>query len=222
MSYTPKTSLLLAIVFAATGACHVASPTSADVVFNNFGPGDTYGSTDAYGLSGPQSFFGEIDAAMSFTPTGGDFLFDRADIAFLGLNQPNGVDILLAQDSGLNTPGDILETISLQDILTDPPMFTTVLTANSKRHSLLTAGHQYWLIANGVGDNFSGWVSSDTDSIGLGAYRENLGDWQTATETLRAFRIIGTAVPEPGALSLLVGASVCWQVLIVRRRRGCR
>jgi hypothetical protein len=121
----------------------LAEAAYADVIFSNFGPGDTFSSTlyDVWGsmrfISGG-TFLPDRDMAMPLIAGGGNFTFDRAELAvrLLVTLTPNELDALLLADGG-GVPGALVETIHLTGIVPGSP---GILTADSALHPLLIAG----------------------------------------------------------------------------------
>src|SRR5207253_1021749 len=116
------------------------------VVFDNFGPANTYQPNLGWAITGPTNANGQFTQGDQFTPSGTGAL-TSIDIA-MGLEQvPNHFDLFLANDAA-GLPGAVLESFSVKDAMedfgnTDPP-----ITLNSAAHPVLTSGTPYWLVAS--------------------------------------------------------------------------
>lgn len=211
-----------------------ARVSSADpvVIFNNFGPGGTYGLS-AGPILGPNAPLSEGDVtpgqwfASSFLVPDGRYELSSVDLALSVLNtlgqpvEPVNVTLRLVRDvAGL--PGtavlDTMTTIASASLFVNG----SVETATSTLRPLLTTG-MYWLIASTLDEGRSaGWMASTADMRSLpAAIRRVDGDWGR-TSPNGAFRVHAEAVdsapvPEPGTM-LLVGAGLAAAVRARRRR----
>lgn len=188
----------------------LAPLASADVLYSNFGPGDTYaldrGATLAYGgpLGGEQH-----EAAVAFTVTGGDFYFDSAEVAVLHSWGPDLVHVHLMDDEA-GAPGAVLESTTASGV-TDPFVWAPPMVATFSGSLVLREGVQYWLaLATEETDALLAWAENVEDDLGLRASRVNKGNWQTYQGDIPprpVFRINVTPVPTPGVLTLLALAA---------------
>ncbi len=205
----------LAAALATTGA-------AADVLFSNFGDGDTYslerGWTIAYG--GPLA--GAVyETAVAFTLTGGDYYLNALDLAVLLNWGPDIVYMDVHSDDG-GAPGAVLESTTASGV-TEPFVSAPPMTASFSGSLLMLDGHTYWFsLRTEQTDALASWAFNVTDDFGLYAMRINGEPWEPAygipgTDSQRGvFRVHGTAVPAPGAaagLALLACAGL-------RRRRA--
>ena len=93
-----------AVVFVAV---LITAAVQADVIYNNFGPGDTYYLGNGWLVAGPDTGTSQ-SVAMPFTPSG-SYTLDTATVAVGHINGTNSFDLALYDDaSGL--PGAALET----------------------------------------------------------------------------------------------------------------
>lgn len=203
-----------AVAFGAMGA-------SGDVLYDNFGDGDTYlldrGWTISYG--GPLG--GDVyEQAVAFTVTGGDYYFDSADLAVLNNFGPDLVYLALHADAGGNV-GAVLESTSASGV-TEPFVYAVPMNASFSGTTVLEDGQTYWLsLRTEETDALASWAFNAVDDFGLRAQQLNGGGWtphygDPGTDSQRGvFRINGTAVPAPGtsALALFACTALC------RRRR---
>ena len=182
-----------------------ASPA---VVFSNLVGTNTPGGyvVGLYG-GGPDYY----SIGYNFTvPTGSDFIFTGGAYFASSSSGTNTVNLALRSDSG-GTPGPVLESINLVNVLSSSP---GIIRFNSASNPILVRGHQYWLtaaIAN-PSTSTSIWWISPSDS-GLGASSRNDGSWSVSSTTNRgAFQILGApkanALPVPtslGGVNLSIG-----------------
>lgn len=198
-----------------------AGHASADVLFDNFGPGDTYaldiGATLAYG--GPLG--GEThEAAVAFTVTGGNYYLDSAEFAVLHNWGPDLVYANIHSDLE-SAPGTIIAGTTATGV-TQPFEWAPPMVATFDDNILLEDGETYWLaLRTEETDALLSWAHNVTDDFGLRAWRINEGPWNTAfgepgTDSQRGvFRINATPIPAPGAIMLLACGA-----LAMRRRRA--
>lgn len=194
---------ILAII-ACVWVCSLSGTARADqVIFNSFGPGDSYDSALLH-VAGSLANSGYEAVAVAFTPT---VTANVTSISFPAQGVAINVNMVLANDSGGN-PGSALETFSSIALGGD-----TILTENSVLHPSLTAGTTYWLEmlpsdpSNTFG--FGGWNGTSPNVAGLESQSNVPGFWQdVATSEIAAFDVMGTgATPEPASLSLFgIGA----------------
>ncbi len=213
---------LLSTAVALAFTAFTSAVTANEVLFDNFGPGDTYSldSGALLGYGGPT--FGEThEAATSFIVSGGDFYLNTAEFAILHNWGPDLVYADILADDG-DTPGSILDSTSASGV-TSPFVWAEPMTATFSGTIVLEEGKKYWLALRSEQEDASlGWASSLSD-WGERAWRVDGGPWNTYTSSgpplddqRSAFRITGTIVPAPGALALLGLAGLS----ATRRRRA--
>lgn len=120
---------------------------SGQVIFDDFGPGDSYLPWTAYIISDARSFFGSaVEQGDAFTtPVGSSLNLDSISIALNNLTGPNIGMVTLREDAG-GFPGDTLETWYRSNLpnfglLAPPTVLTSVGTP-------LMGGATYWVIAS--------------------------------------------------------------------------
>lgn len=203
-------------------ALSITATANADVLFNNFGSGDSYqldrGWTMSYG--GPLG--GDVfESAMPFTITGGDYYLDSANVAVLHNWGPDLVYADIRKNQG-GAPGAILESTSGTGVTTpfvwSPPMELTF--SGTLR---LEEGRTYWLaLKTPEEDALTSWAFNDINQYGTYSQRLNGGPWNVyegvpGTDSQQGvYRINGTPAPAPAALALLGIAAIASP----RRRRG--
>ena len=186
---------------------------TGDVLFNNFGPGNTYDVDNAWGTpSTPNQF----ERAMAFTVSDDYFLtMGEFGVAMSGGNPflPNIVHIgVLADNAGV--PGEMLEQVTLLNQMGIFGLFNPPLVANFSGSVLLSEGERYWMSVHTDAPTSVSWNLNSIGDQGLTALRIDGNPWTAAIGVRGVFRVHGTPVPAPGAIALL-GLFACAS----RRRR---
>ena len=219
-------------VFAFIAFCF--APTSvADIVFENFDAGGGFSATDntvavasrdGGGLGGGQA----TRLAVRFTVVGGNFTLDSLDLPISYQGDVEGNDVMrvrITQDVG--TPGATLETLSsgenIWPTFTNP--FSTITNLESSSNPLLENGQSYWIVTEptefGAGADYRWFQNTSGNDVRIIQQQQSGGlpsdPWPSSNSfNPLAFRVNGTAVPEPDSL-LLVAMGVSG--LLVKRRR---
>src|SRR6187401_2546276 len=115
------------------------SAARADVVYSNFGPGNSF-ETSAFVIAGPNApFIGSFIRSVAFTPNQ-DYYLDSVDLVLSNRQDgPKTYDVVIGGEvAGL--PGNSLEqaAVSVPDI-------RALLSATFSHTSVLHANQQYWL-----------------------------------------------------------------------------
>jgi hypothetical protein len=204
--------MLRRIIAAAAVALAVASAatTRADIVFNNFGPGDTFGTTVGWGFGNPN----DVVSSMAFTVGAGtSYKLTEIDLAAGFISGTNSVTVSIRSDSG-GTPGATLESWTIPmtgqyGTLYPPEMVTSVL------NPILAANQQYWVsLAPGAADAHGAWSLNTTADQGPVYVTIGGNPSFSGTNFRGAFRVLGTPAtgtptPEPATLvPTLIGALV--------------
>ncbi len=169
----------------------VASVGISNVIFNNFGPGDTYYINSGLTVSTGQPINSDVDSATAFAPAGGDYILTKIELA-VGLQAgPNELDVWLMSDDG-GKPGGIIETFHFSGAMGPFGTFNPPLAADSVLKPILGEGMQYWLVASVTGpDAWAGWNFNSIGDNGTLAQRFNMGPWNVHTGRRPVCRISG-------------------------------
>jgi hypothetical protein len=194
-----------------------AWPANADIIlFSNFGPGDSFTTSQGVTVSGSPTFF--LADANQFIPTITAGV-ERIDVALFVFGPSDSVILQLRADN-LGRPGTVLESYTLADL---PFVPAKVVSANSTLRTTLFAGTPYWIaVVPGSETTLGGW----NDSLGSNGLSIQSGDPDFITGFVgefstgqSAYRVVG--VPEPGSLSLAGSATITLLCLWrSRRARG--
>lgn len=181
------------------------------IIFDNFGPGDSYDTGNANDVYGPSvSASNPRACAFPFTPSA-TYQFASAELP-LGVNvfgsgPPTIVVELLSDNGGL--PGTVLESFTFTNLVKS--YSDKIVQATSILHPVLQLGTQYWLAALPGAANTSGiWNYALPNTDGNKATTPDIGQtWKLnefGEQPVSAFEIDGTpfsAVPEPSTMALM-------------------
>lgn len=188
-------------------------PIQANVVFSNYGPGNSAGLCDSGGCrywdTGKHDPEQPYSQGMAFTvPSGSSYKLSAISVtafdASLYYNpplEPATYVVSVNEDVG-GLPGAVLDQFTFSKFngadynrLHNDAVF---LTGISSRNPTLYAGTQYWLTTDVSKPNQMnvGWPMNNQGSVGHTTYRSGSGSWNSVygTETLGAFRVMGTPI----------------------------
>ena len=192
-------------------------PAQAAVIFNNFGPGDTFQATGRI-VQGPAvGTIGDVDQAASFM-TGANPTFLTSISLGMGVSGPPNVgtgplDVILAADAGGVPGSDPANATHQHKRLGDQ-----VVTVVDDGSQMLDPNTQYWVIADGEGEFDGAWRFNSIGDIGDTAGRSDGFPWNLRPmDDHYALRVEGRVVPEPAAAGLLM-LGISGVLLRLRRR----
>ena len=170
----------------------------ADVIFSDFGAGNTYSCCLNWGIGLHIPPFNTI-SAMAFTPSS-NFDLSQIDLGITWVGNTNSVIVSLENDSS-GLPGSAIESWTVSNL---PPTGSTnaIETVRPVSPVELMATQQYWIDVAGVGDASAAWNWNVVGAIGPYAQRGG-GSFVLNDGTLGAFDVLGTPIPEPSFVWLL-------------------
>jgi hypothetical protein len=172
-----------------------ASAAQSAVVFDNFGPGDSYDSSIGWTIST------EIIQGMGFSPVSAGFLAS-IDIAAGTTGSPPTPYTLTLRADDAGVPGLVLETLNFP-VTTSFGTNNAPTTAAAAGTTLLSPGTLYWLVASSPTGVNVPWHHNSTDDTGPRAFSVNGAPWVATTSPRGAFRVTVAQAPEPTTLALL-------------------
>lgn len=156
------------------------SASTADILFDNFGPDNAYDTTYGWTLAYGGPLGGDIyEDAVPFTVAGGNSLFDFAEVAVNRFYGPDLVYFDLRADAG-GVPGDVLaSTVSSGTV--EPGTLGSPMVVDFGGDVVLEDGKTYWLAARSEEtDALLSWAFNVVDDFGVRAWRLNKGPWNAA------------------------------------------
>jgi hypothetical protein len=230
----PKLRMLIVFVLVLAGLQVRNSAAAPISVYDNFGTGDAYDTSEGWAVTGPTATFSNrfnnIEAAMSFSPSQDCSLFAVALAVSLSGSGTNSITVTLADnDSGV--PGAAIETFQFDGAMGQFNNDNTPLQADSVANPILDSDQTYWLVVSATGDTYAYWNDSLSDTSG-GA-NQNLSNapsgwnWSFYSgDTTAAFSITGTALapaPEPASIAFFsTGTLAVIGFYLARKRRSAK
>jgi hypothetical protein len=179
--------VLLSVAFGAALAVVVgASPSArADVIYDNFGPGDTYQTNIGWTIGGPPGtpFWEQGDP---FTVSG-SWTLTQVTLAAGYVLGDNVYTVWLMDDNG-GQPGNVIEEFDFAG-LGPFGSFNPPLVAASALNPTLDDGATYWLVSTTSMGTWTAWNLNNTGDVGAHAQRTDGGPWNIVTNTRGAYRI---------------------------------
>lgn len=197
---------------AASLAAVLALATSAHAItiFSDFGPGETYSDSGGVYIAGPDSYAGLATTAWAFASDG---VYDVTQIDF-ALTNFDGTNSAIAS-LWTNVSGSTGVELGSWAV-SDQPSGLGVTTITGITGVRLNSGSSYFLqLEAGAADTLDGWWDNTQGYVAQGAYH---GVFDTVSRA-GAFDVVGTAVPEPGAWTMLILGLFGAGALLRNRRR---
>ena len=173
----------------------LAAPTArADVVYNNFGAGDSYQTGIGWTIGNPPgsgTFWEQGDPFV----VSGNYTLSQVTAAAGWVTGPNVYTLWLMNDAG-GQPGSVIEEFDFANLGTfggTNPNLVGVSQLNPK----LGNGRTYWLVATTDMSTWSAWNWNNTNDVGAHAQRTNGGAWIIVSNSRGAYRIEGNPVGGP-------------------------
>jgi hypothetical protein len=187
------------------------------VVFNSFGPGNTYSSTVAWGVTGNATQGGYRGQAEWFVPAIPGEL-SSVTLATYRQSGSGRSNFFLAQDSG-SSPGTVLE--SFLNTANNP---NGLLTLNSVARPMLQTGVKYWICDEPADTTtFNGWYENSQNYAPGFAFERSQWSWSfvgpPSVPPSGVFSVSVTAVPEPAAM-VLVALGLVLRLQLHQRHGG--
>ena len=193
-------------------ALTISAAASAEVLFDNFGPGDTYQYGYGMTLSDGSPVGTDYDQGSGFDIVGGNYYLDSIEAAIGFVTGQNIMNLTLYDDAG-GVPGTPLEHVQVVGMMGNFGSVNPPVRFDFSGTTLLLEGALYWAIASTEDNSWSAWCFNDQGDVGPNAFRQDMGAWSSSVGDRAAFRVLGT-IPGPGALALLALGG-----LVSRRRR---
>ena len=197
---------LWTIIVGATLSMVLPDTLTADVIYSNFGPGDTFNTTYSWGIG---AFYSGTNpnVGASFKVGPADMLFDSAQVAFLGsISGTNSLTLGIYSNSSDNLPGTLLQSFTLTNI-PHAPNAPTVVTFSATGPLRLSANTTYWLASDEHDTDLFGWHWNSTSQLGV-AFRLGFDPWfVSSTDLTPAFRINGTPISVTSTTGVIYAAT---------------
>jgi hypothetical protein len=200
------------------------TPASAEIVFSNFGPGNSYDVDAAWVVAGPTSEAPDRPSAWAFgfTPSG-NFALTQIDIAMSNSSAPISVTVSLDQATG-GLPGATIESWTLTSLPVFPPDPGAVQTVVPVSTVPLDSGTEYWLVATAAGETIDSW------NVALGgpnapAALDTGSGWALQpplNEPFGAFDVQGNAIPESSTWAMMLLGFAALGFVGYRQTRGVK
>ncbi len=191
------------LVTLAAARCE-ASPI---VLYDNFGPSQSYNTTNAYSVTGADfPRLGLTEGAVAFTPAS-NVTFSSVQLPVANVEGTNSLMIGLYADAGGQPSATPLESFTFTGLTTYPA--SGLIEGDSVLHPLLLAGATYWIAALPIAsDTGDAWFLNSTGAVGR-SYNNGAGWVATPTDTAPALEVLGAApAPEPSTRAMLIALGV--------------
>ncbi len=184
------------------------------VVYDSFGPGNSYNSGVVWAVSGDSTSGGYRGQAEFFVP-GISGNLAGVQLATYHVSGSTLSNFYIAQDDGNGIPGVVLEAYL------NVPNVNGTMSIGSLTHPLLQASQKYWLCDEpATSDAYNGWYQNSQNVINGFAFERAEWSWSSVDAAYSppsgVFRVTVTPVPEPSSIGLTL-LSLC--LLAGRRLR---
>ena len=200
-----KSIFLFTLVFFISGF----SAAKADVIYDNFGPGDSYSTTSAFSVGRIGTTLGlEIGIVL---PTFNDnYLLDSIDVA-ISQSQGTGHRFSLYSVSG-GLPDTLIESVLLSSL----PSSLEVVSVDFSGTSLLQSNQNYAIVGHTIDDGVSRFIWGRSTEANNYVFRTRGMPWDDSIFDSPVIRVNGSVsnIPEPSAFWALLGFSF---VLVLAR-----
>lgn len=199
------------------GIAALASATaSAQIIYNNFGPGDTFSFTQGHMATSGTTSQPATMIAVPFTVNAPNLALDEIVFTASWSGAPLGYMGIHA-DSGSGAPGAALETLPIILFMTNPNSPVTVYM-QSQSNPALTQGATYWAVMSVPANTSFKWYDNITGATGFSSGTTSGWTADNTAGRQPVLRIVGQPVPAPGACVLALAGGAC--VARRRQRRG--
>jgi hypothetical protein len=197
MKRQPRSTFVKTLFVIAVNLCGFSHNASAQTVFSNLGPGDSFSQFGDF-IFDRFSGIPDTDIAVAFIPEF-DSSLGSIDLALTfpgNVGSPAIVQVTLMDGDG-DTPNQVLETL----LLTLNAPATGLFTLSSIVKPVLRSGVQYWLAVSVTTPSPNGtviwWLWNSVGDLGLRAWRPGIDSpWSTWGSGVRyAFRVNAPAIP---------------------------
>jgi len=183
----------------------VGQLNAQSILFNTFGPGDSYNIN--VGLTVGWHPFPELGGDAV---TGNQFSFGGTEIYYFELIElvmghtlgVNELDVWLTSDVA-GQPGSIMETFHFSGAMGPLGQYNPLIVASSVSNPILYPATNYWFVASVPLGSSAGWNLSSPGVSGTFAQKYGTGPWNVNNSTMSALRVSGSVVPEPSTVILL-------------------
>jgi hypothetical protein len=211
---TSVTLIVLLIGVALVGAAH----GQGTLIYNSFGPGDTYVTYEGAGVDGPGSGNGLFSSGFSFVPASA-LTLDTVQVAIATISGTNAFSLLIqAADGPSGIPGTVLETFQVSGQMQPFGFVNPLITVTSVARPELEAGNKYWLVALGEGDALAAWNINNLGLYGTYYSYQGVREVLLDNQLICAFQITGVPEPDSGWIFVLGFAALAVQFLHNRGR----
>lgn len=211
-----------AMIFAAAlaGAALASQSAGATVIYSNFGPGNSYQGCCGFIVGGSTGGWGGLymQAAEFRAPIYASL--DQIDVALSNMGGSDTALVGIWTRSAGGHPGYNLGSWMVTGIPAYGSTSNSPMTVSGISGITLAGGAHYYVSVSPVSNNDDSKNGWNFNSIGAtGNTQANYGwGWSSSgVGTATAFDVMGTPVPEPGTIALMIGGFA--GAMRLRRRR---